>query len=63
MAHGLSATLTLTERRRERDEIQRRLEAFDAALEDLRRAKQRLQVAADLYLERLEGTKRDKRHA
>lgn len=45
---------------RERDEIQRRLKAFDVALEDLREAKERLQKAADRYLERLEGTRRAK---
>lgn len=55
-------TLTLSRKthERERDEIQRRLKAFDSALEDLRDAKDRLQKAADMYLERLEGTRRAK---
>lgn len=53
-----SVLLLSVERRREREEIQRRLNAFDEALDELRLAKERLQTAADLYLERLEGTKK-----
>ena len=54
-----SASALLIERERERKELKKRLAAFDRALEDLRRAKERLSAASDLYLERLEGTKRD----
>ncbi len=57
MLQGASAILMSTARRQERDDIQRRREDFDKALEDLRKAKARLQVATDRYLERLEGTK------
>ena len=38
-------------------------EAFDQALEELRAAKAKLDAAANLYLERLEGTRRGKRSA
>ena len=63
MAHAVSsAVLVSKERQREREEIQRRLVAFDDALADLRKAKERLQTAADLYLERLEGTKKRESH-
>lgn len=41
----------------EREEINRRLTAFDDALEELRKAKQRLTLAADLYLDRLQGVR------
>jgi predicted ribosome quality control (RQC) complex YloA/Tae2 family protein len=54
----LASTL-LSGRNREREEIQRRLEAFDRALEDLRKAKERLTHAANLYLERLQGVRHD----
>jgi len=46
------------DRARERSEMETRRREFDEAVEDLRRAKQRLVNATDLYLERLEGTKR-----
>lgn len=55
-----ASAIELTQRKREREDIQRRRKDFDEALEELRRAKMRLQKATDLYLERLEGT-RDKR--
>lgn len=58
MALVPSAALRSMDRKREREEIHRRLVAFDEALDDLRQAKERLQKAADLYLERLEGTKK-----
>lgn len=57
MSLAPSAVLLSSERKRERDDIRKRRVEFDEALEELRRAKQRLQVATDLYLERLEGTK------
>lgn len=47
-------------RKEERVEMERRRNEFDAALENLRRAKERLANATDLYLERLEGTKRER---
>lgn len=59
MDRAMPRTVLLSgDRQRERAEIQQRLEAFDAALNELRQAKDRLQVAANLYLERLEGTKK-----
>lgn len=39
----------------------KKAEEFDAALEHLRRAKRRLDDAANLYLQRLEGNRGDKR--
>lgn len=45
---------------RERDETNRRRDEFDAALQELRVAKERLERAAELYLERLEGARNER---
>jgi hypothetical protein len=50
------------DRRKERADMEARRKEFDEAVNDLRRAKDRLLTATDLYLERLEGTRRDERH-
>lgn len=63
MAAALSVQhMTAQQRRQERSEMEARRKEFDDAVEDLRRAKERLLNATDLYLERLEGTKRAKRN-
>ena len=58
MSVAPSAVLRSEDRKRERDDIQKRRIEFDEALDDLRRAKDRLQRATDVYLERLEGNRR-----
>lgn len=63
MAVAARSLLVSPQRREERADMERRRKEFDAAVEDLRRAKQRLMTATDMYLERLEGTKRDDRNA
>jgi len=55
------ASALLASRDHEREETQQRLEAFDKALTDLRKAKERLTAAANLYLERLQGVRHDHR--
>lgn len=55
----LASALLLDRRDNERVETQRRLEDFDKALEELRKAKDRLNAAANLYLERLQGVRDD----
>ena len=54
------ANALLVSHDREHKEIQRRLAAFDKALDDLRHAKERLNAAANLYLERLQGVRNDR---
>lgn len=61
MAVAASTILMSPDRKQERAEMERRRKEFDDAVDDLRRAKERLLTATDLYLERLEGTKRAKR--
>lgn len=50
------------QRAKERSEMERARKEFDQAIEDLRRAKARLLLATDLYLERLEGAKDERTH-
>ncbi len=57
----LATSLLFAEQQRDRGDMERRRKEFDEAVEDLRRAKRRLLTATDLYLERLEGTKRAER--
>lgn len=62
MAVAARTLLVSPARKEERAEMQRRRKEFDEAIEELRRAKARLLTATDLYLERLEGTKRAERN-
>ena len=49
--------MTIEQRKGEHDDMHRKRVEFDDALEELRRAKARLEAATDKYLERLEGVK------
>lgn len=62
MRLALAPSYHLSVQEEEHRQMQKRLEAFDKALEDLRRAKERLAQASDLYLQRLEGTRRERGH-
>ena len=62
MAVAARTLLMRPDRRKERADMEARRKEFDEAVNDLRRAKDRLLTATDLYLERLEGTRRDERH-
>jgi hypothetical protein len=57
--HAPSVVLTSGERKRERADIERSRVEFDEALGRLRLAKDKLQRATDVYLERLEGKRAD----
>lgn len=61
MGVAARSLLVSPDRRKERAEMEARRKEFDEAVDDLRRAKERLLTATDLYLERLEGTRRDRR--
>lgn len=63
MAVAARTLLMSPDRRKERADMEARRKEFDEAVNDLRRAKDRLLTATDLYLERLEGTRRDERHS
>lgn len=62
MAVAARTLLMSPDRRKERSDMEARRKEFDEAVNDLRRAKERLLTATDLYLERLEGTRRDERN-
>ena len=57
---GVASVLNMTteQRKQEQRDMHRKRDEFDEALEELRRAKLRLEAATDKYLERLEGVKR-----
>ena len=59
MAVASVLQMTSEQRKGEHDDMQRKRQEFDDALEELRRAKARLEAATDKYLERLEGVKRN----
>ena len=56
-----STRLLFEEQKEERKQVKQRLVAVDQALDELRQAKERLEAATNLYLERLKGTPRGKR--
>ena len=59
----LAASLLAAPVPRVNSDTDKAADEFDKALERLRKAKLKLDAAANLYLERLEGTRRGKRGA